>query len=73
LGDAYELGLVQAVGVSNYGSAALKACHAKLAARGIPLASNQVGEGGGEANSFRPFLSFSDMHRRTPERTETRE
>ena len=42
LGDAFELGLVKSVGVSNYGSAALRACHAKLAARGIPLSSNQV-------------------------------
>ena len=42
LGDAYEQGLVKAVGVSNYGSDALRACHAKLASRGIPLVSNQV-------------------------------
>jgi len=42
LGDCFEKGLVRAVGVSNYGSAALRACHAQLAARGIPLATNQV-------------------------------
>lgn len=42
LGDAFEKGLVRAVGVSNYGSAAVRACHAALAARGIPLSTNQV-------------------------------
>ena len=42
LGDAYELGLVKSVGVSNYGSAAVRAAHATLAARGIPLATNQI-------------------------------
>ena len=42
LADAYDLGLVKAVGVSNYGVDALKACHSKLAERGIKLASNQI-------------------------------
>jgi len=42
LGDAYERGLVKSVGVSNYGVDALRACHAKLADRGIKLASNQI-------------------------------
>ena len=42
LGDAYEQGLVKAVGVSNYGSEAVRACHASLAKRGIPLSSNQI-------------------------------
>jgi len=42
LGDCYEKGLVRAVGVSNYGSEALRGVHAALKARGIPLASNQV-------------------------------
>lgn len=42
LGDAYEQGLVKAVGVSNYGVDAMRACHAKLAERGIKLASNQI-------------------------------
>jgi len=42
LGDAYDQGLVKAVGVSNYGVDALRACHAKLAKRGIKLASNQI-------------------------------
>jgi pyridoxine 4-dehydrogenase len=42
LGDAYDQGIVKAVGVSNYGSDALRAAHAALAARGIPLASNQA-------------------------------
>ncbi|KAL1522266.1 hypothetical protein AB1Y20_017260 [Prymnesium parvum] len=35
-------GLVRAAGVSNYGKEALRACHAKLAERGVKLVSNQV-------------------------------
>ncbi|KAL7550315.1 hypothetical protein ACHAWF_013554, partial [Thalassiosira exigua] len=42
LADSYERGLVKAVGVSNYGVDAIRACHAKLAERGIKLASNQI-------------------------------
>lgn len=42
LGDCYEQGLVRAVGVSNYGSGALRSIHKVLADRGIPLTSNQV-------------------------------
>lgn len=42
LGDAYEKGLVKAVGVSNYGSEAVRACHSKLAERGIKLSTNQI-------------------------------
>jgi pyridoxine 4-dehydrogenase len=42
LAMAYEQGLVKAVGVSNYGVDALKACSASLAKRGIPLATNQI-------------------------------
>jgi pyridoxine 4-dehydrogenase len=42
LAMAYDKGLVQAVGVSNYGIDALRACHAALAKRGIPLATNQI-------------------------------
>ena len=42
LGDAYDKGLVKAVGVSNYGVDAVRACHAKLAECGIKLASNQI-------------------------------
>ena len=42
LADAYDRGLVRAVGVSNYGVDALRACHARLAARGVPLATNQI-------------------------------
>jgi len=42
LADAYDQGLVKAVGVSNYGVDAVRACHAKLAERGIKLASNQI-------------------------------
>jgi pyridoxine 4-dehydrogenase len=42
LARAYDMGLVKAVGVSNYGVDATRACHAALAKRGIPLASNQI-------------------------------
>jgi aryl-alcohol dehydrogenase-like predicted oxidoreductase len=42
LADAYRAGLVQAVGVSNYSIAELRAIHAALAAHGIPLATNQI-------------------------------
>jgi pyridoxine 4-dehydrogenase len=42
LAMAYEQGLVKAVGVSNYGVDAMRACHDALAQRGIPLASNQI-------------------------------
>jgi pyridoxine 4-dehydrogenase len=42
LAMVYEKGLVKNVGVSNYGSDALRACHKALAERGIPLATNQI-------------------------------
>jgi aryl-alcohol dehydrogenase-like predicted oxidoreductase len=42
MADAVEAGKVRAVGVSNYSAAQLRTAHAVLAARGIPLASNQV-------------------------------
>lgn len=42
LAECYEQGLVKAVGVSNYDEARLRAAHAKLASRGVPLACNQV-------------------------------
>ncbi|GAB4850672.1 hypothetical protein Ancab_029983 [Ancistrocladus abbreviatus] len=42
LGDAVEMGLVKAVGVSNYNEKRLRDAHKKLKERGIPLASNQV-------------------------------
>lgn len=42
LAMAYEKGLVKAVGISNYGVDATRACHAALAKRGIPLATNQI-------------------------------
>lgn len=42
LAAVYEKGLVKAVGVSNYGVDAMRACHDALAKRGIPLASNQI-------------------------------
>jgi pyridoxine 4-dehydrogenase len=39
---AYERGLIRAVGVSNYGVDATRACHAALARRGVPLSTNQI-------------------------------
>ena len=39
---AYEKGLIKAVGVSNYGVDATRACHKALEKRGIALASNQI-------------------------------
>jgi aryl-alcohol dehydrogenase-like predicted oxidoreductase len=42
MADAVEAGKVRAVGVSNYSAAQLRLAHARLAERGIPLASNQV-------------------------------
>jgi aryl-alcohol dehydrogenase-like predicted oxidoreductase len=42
MADAVEAGKVTAVGVSNYSAAQMRQAHAALAARGVPLASNQV-------------------------------
>jgi aryl-alcohol dehydrogenase-like predicted oxidoreductase len=42
LADAVEAGKIKAVGVSNYSAEQMRAAHAALARRGIPLASNQV-------------------------------
>lgn len=42
MADAVAAGKVRAVGVSNYSAAQMRQAHAVLAARGIPLASNQV-------------------------------
>jgi aryl-alcohol dehydrogenase-like predicted oxidoreductase len=42
MADSVAAGKVRAVGVSNYSAAQLRRAHAVLAARGIPLASNQV-------------------------------
>lgn len=42
LADCFDQGLVKAVGVSNYGSDAVRAISKTLAARGIPLTSNQI-------------------------------
>src|SRR5262245_1962852 len=42
MADAVETGKVRAVGVSNYSAKQMRAAHAALAQRGIPLASNQV-------------------------------
>lgn len=42
LATAYEKGLVKAVGVSNYGVDATRACYNALSKRGIQLATNQI-------------------------------
>jgi aryl-alcohol dehydrogenase-like predicted oxidoreductase len=42
LADAVEKGKARAVGVSNYTAKQMRKAHAALAARGVPLASNQV-------------------------------
>jgi aryl-alcohol dehydrogenase-like predicted oxidoreductase len=42
IADAVEAGKVRAVGVSNYSAEQLRAAHAALGGRGIPLASNRV-------------------------------
>lgn len=42
LADAYEDGLIEAVGVSNYNADQVRLAHDVLARRGIPLTSNQV-------------------------------
>lgn len=42
MADAVEAGKIRAVGVSNYSAEQMVEAHAALAARGIPLASNQV-------------------------------
>jgi len=40
--EVYRSGLAKNVGVSNYGPTLLRRCHAYLAERGVPLASNQI-------------------------------
>jgi aryl-alcohol dehydrogenase-like predicted oxidoreductase len=42
MADAVAAGKVKAVGVSNYSAKQMRSAHAALAARGVPLASNQV-------------------------------
>ena len=42
LAEVYHSGLAANVGVSNYGVEMVTAAHAALAARGVPLASNQI-------------------------------
>jgi aryl-alcohol dehydrogenase-like predicted oxidoreductase len=42
MADAVEAGKIAAVGVSNFTAAEVRAAHAVLARRGVPLASNQV-------------------------------
>jgi diketogulonate reductase-like aldo/keto reductase len=42
---AFDKGLVRAVGVCNYNIEQLKHFHSLVDARGIPVASNQVGPG----------------------------
>ncbi len=40
---AVDTGLVEAIGVCNYDAEQLREFHSLMAARGVPVASNQVG------------------------------
>lgn len=40
--DAYDEGLIRAVGLSNFGPKSLRKVHRKLHARGVPVATLQV-------------------------------
>jgi len=42
LAECYHQGLTRNVGVSNYGPTLLERAHAHLAAKGVPLSSNQI-------------------------------
>jgi aryl-alcohol dehydrogenase-like predicted oxidoreductase len=42
LADAYEAGLVRALGVSNFNASQLQRAHKVLASRGVPLSCNEV-------------------------------
>lgn len=42
LADAYEQGLIKAVGLSNYGPESLRSIHKKFAIRGVPIGTLQV-------------------------------
>lgn len=42
LADAYEKGLIKAVGLSNYGPKSLQSIHRKFSARGVPIGTLQV-------------------------------
>mmetsp|Transcript_626 Transcript_626/g.1605 ORF Transcript_626/g.1605 Transcript_626/m.1605 type:complete len:476 (+) Transcript_626:507-1934(+) len=43
LAECYHRGLVKNIGVCNYGPTLVEECQKALAARGVPLASNQIG------------------------------
>ncbi|EOD08714.1 hypothetical protein EMIHUDRAFT_419848 [Emiliania huxleyi CCMP1516] len=59
LGDCYERGLVQAVGVSNYGADAVEAVSTSLGRRGIPLYSNQI-----QYSLLYPFANSNGLKRK---------
>lgn len=42
IADAYDLGLIKAVGLSNYGPKQLRKIHAYMSERGVPIATLQV-------------------------------
>jgi pyridoxine 4-dehydrogenase len=42
IAECYKRGLIKNVGVSNYGAELLERAHSSLAARGVPIASNQI-------------------------------
>ena len=42
IADAYDLGLIKAIGLSNYGPKQLRKIHAYMSGRGVPIATLQV-------------------------------
>ena len=58
IGDCYDQGLIKSVGVSNYGSDALRAVSASLGARRIPLTSNQI-----QYSLLYPFANSNGLKR----------
>jgi len=59
LGDCVEKGLVQAVGVSNYGADAIQYASEALGKRGIPLTSNQI-----QYSLLYPFANQNGLKRK---------
>ena len=62
LGDCVEKGLVQAVGVSNYGADAIQYASEALGKRGIPLTSNQI-----QYSLLYPFANQNGLKQRCDE------
>ena len=62
IADCYDRGLVKAVGVSNYGVDAVTAASEALAARGVPLYSNQI-----QYSLLHPFANQNGLKQRCDE------